>query len=73
MRKIEYANIHEAANKIATILAESEATIADINSICREVKQRLRVVAVDKVDMRDFSHVIRIPEDPDDFDRIGNE
>lgn len=70
---MEYTRIHEAANKIASILVESEATISDINSICREVKQRLRVTVADKVDMRDFSHVIRIPDDPDDFDRIGNE
>lgn len=70
---MEYASIHEAANKIASILVESEATLADINSIFREVKKRLRVVVAGKVDMRDFSHVIRIPDDPDDFDRIGNE
>ncbi len=70
---MDYMKIHDAANKIASILVENEATIADINSIFREVKYRLRVCAADHVDMRNFSGVMRIPEDPDDFDRIGND
>ncbi len=71
---MDYMGVHAVANEIASILVKNEATIADINSIWREVKYRLQVVATKgAVDMRDFSHVVHIPEDPDDFDRIGNE
>lgn len=70
---MDYRQTHVVAKRIASILAENEATVNDLTEIFKKVKDYL-VVTVECVPPQRFAFGgIKIPDITDDGDEIGNE
>lgn len=70
---MNYRQTHVVAKRIASILAENEATINDLTEIFKKVKDYLLVtVECDPPNRYAFGR-IKVPDITDDGDEIGNE
>ena len=69
---MNYNHICVVAKQIATILAENEATLIEMNEIMKEVKTLLQV-SIKKEKPSGYLFSNHVPEQAGDFDRVLDE